>query len=86
MITRQDVFDTTLKVIRDNVPDMFGDELTDDTVLNEHGNVDSMGFILVITKLEGEFDSKVPDEEWDQITTLGELVDAIYKYIPEENK
>ena len=39
-----------------------------------------MGFILVITKLEGEFNAKVPDEEWDKITTLGELVDQIYKY------
>ncbi len=81
MITREEIFNRTKQVIKDNVPDMFGDELTEDTVLNsKDGNVDSMGFILVITKLEGEFNAKVPDEEWDKITTLGELVDQIYKY------
>ena len=85
MITREEIFEKTVKIIRDNVPDMFGSELTEDTVLNAEGNMDSMGFILVVTKLEGELGTKIPDREWDKIRTLGDLVDKVYKYLPKES-
>ncbi len=84
MVTREQVIETAKKIIKDNVPEMFGEDLQEDTRLNEQENVDSMGFILVITKLEGEFNAKIPDEEWDQIRTLGEMADAIMKYLPKE--
>ena len=80
MITREEVLAKTIKIIQDNVPDMFGSELKEDTVLNAEGNVDSMGFILVVTKLEGEFNALIPDDEWDRIRTLGDLVDTVMKY------
>ena len=86
MITREDIYEKTVKIIRDNVPDMFGTELGEDTVLNAENNVDSMGFILVVTKLEGEFNVRIPDREWDKIRTLGDLVDAVYKYLPKDNE
>ena len=62
MITREEVLAKTIKIIQDNVPDMFGSELKEDTVLNAEGNVDSMGFILVVTKLEAEFNALIPDD------------------------
>jgi acyl carrier protein len=42
-----------------------------------------MGFILVLTKLEGEFDVRIPSNEWDHIRTLGELADAVMANLPE---
>lgn len=86
MITREDIYNRTVKIIQDNVPDMFGTELDEATVLNAEGNVDSMGFILVVTKLEGEFSIRIPDKEWDRIRTLGDLVDTVYRNLPKENK
>ena len=83
-VTREDVLAKTKKIIQDNVPDMFGSVLEEDTVLNAEGNVDSMGFILVITKLEGEFNVKIPDEEWNSLSTLGDVADAVMKYLPQE--
>ena len=80
MITREEVMEKTIQIIRDNVPDMFGSELNEDTVLNAEGNVDSMGFILVVTKLEGAFNALIPDDEWDSIRTLGDLTDTVMKY------
>lgn len=80
MIDREEVLRKTKKIIRDNVPDMFGTDLNEDTVLNAEGNVDSMGFILVVTKLEGEFNALIPDDEWDRIRTLGDLADTVMKY------
>jgi acyl carrier protein len=82
-MTREAVLETARKIIRDNVPDMFGEELEETTVLNEKGNVDSMGFILVLTKLEGELGCRIPDSEWDKISTLGDLADLAMKYMPE---
>ncbi|MBQ1305317.1 MAG: acyl carrier protein [Erysipelotrichales bacterium] len=82
MITREEVYNLVIKTIKDNVPDMFGDDLSESTVLNADGNVDSMGFILVLTKLEGALDVKVPDEEWNKLRTIGDIVDAFMKYLP----
>ncbi|MCH4014837.1 MAG: acyl carrier protein [Solobacterium sp.] len=80
MLEREEVIQGVITVIRDNVPEMFGSDLNENTVLNEHGNVDSMGFILIVTKLEGKYDVHIPDEAWISLTTVGDLADAILKY------
>ena len=83
MVQREKVLNRAKEIIQENMPDMFGsvNDMTEDTTLNnKHGNVDSMGFILIITKLESEFHSHVPDHKWNKITTLGELVDSIVEY------
>ena len=51
-----------------------------DTPLDLEGGVDSLGFIYVLTTLEAEYGSKVPDGVWNDIHTLSELADAILKY------
>ena len=84
MITREEVLEKAKRIIADNVPDMFGSEIDEDTVLNVEGNVDSMGFILVLTKLEGEVGARIPNSEWDKLRTLGDLVDAVMANLSEE--
>ncbi len=84
MITREEVLEKAKRIIADNVPDMFGSEIDEDTVLNVAGNVDSMGFILVLTKLEGEVGARIPNSEWDSLRTLGDLVDAVMENLPKE--
>ncbi|MBE6128823.1 MAG: hypothetical protein E7185_06060 [Erysipelotrichaceae bacterium] len=84
MITREEVLAKTKKVIMNNVPEMIKGELTEDTVLNNETAIDSMGFILVITKLEGMFDVHIPDERWPKMITLGDIVDTIMEYLPKE--
>lgn len=85
MITREEVLTKTKKVIMDNVPEMIKGELNEDTVLNNETAIDSMGFILVVTKLEGMFDVHIPDEQWSKMITLGDIVDTIMKYLPKES-
>ena len=84
MITREEVLEKAKRIIADNVPDAFGSTIDEDTVLNVEGNVDSMGFILVLTKLEGETGARIPNNEWDKLRTLGDLVDAIMANLPAE--
>ena len=83
MVQREEVLKRTKQIIQENMPDMFGsvDDMTEKTTLNkQNGNIDSMGFILIITKLEAEFNAEVPDHKWNRLTTLGDLVEAIVEY------
>lgn len=86
MPTRDEVIAKTKKLIEDNVPDMYGKDLREDTILNAEGNVDSMGFILVLTKLEGFYNVKIPDDEWDSLRTLGDVADAVLRNLNKDSK
>lgn len=85
MLTREEVLAGTKKIIMDNVPEMVKGELTEDTVLNNETAIDSMGFILVVTKLEGKFNVHIPDEEWGKMQTVRDLVNTVMKHLPKDN-
>ena len=80
-MTRQEVLDQTKKIIYDCFPDMKDVDLQEDTVINTETAIDSMGFVLVICKLEALFDVRIPERQWKKLQTLGDVVDAIYKRI-----
>ena len=83
-MTRQDVIQEIKTVIFNCFPDMEGQELTEDTVINTETAIDSMGFVLVICKLEAMFDIKIPERQWAKLSTLGDVADAIMKRLPKE--
>ena len=85
MLTREEVLAGTKKIIMDNVPEMVQGELTEDTVLNNETAIDSMGFILVVTKLEGKFNVHIPDEEWGKMQAVRDLVNTVMKHLPKDN-
>ena len=76
-MTRADVLEQTRKVIFDCFPDLRDQELTEDTVINTDTGIDSMGFVLIICKLEALFDVRIPERQWKKLQTLGDVVDAI---------
>ena len=80
-MTRQEVLEKTKKVIADCFPDMDVNALTEDSVINTETAIDSMGFVLVICKLEALFDVRIPERQWNKLSTLGDVVDAIYKRV-----
>lgn len=80
-MTRQEVLDQTRKIIYDCFPDLKDVDLQEDSVINTETAIDSMGFVLVICKLEALFDVRVPERQWKKLQTLGDVVDAIYKRI-----
>ena len=83
-MTRQDVIQEIKTVIFNCFPDMEGQELTENTVINTETAIDSMGFVLVICKLEALFDIKIPERQWAKLSTLGDVADAIMKRLPKE--
>ncbi|MBQ3757166.1 MAG: acyl carrier protein [Oscillospiraceae bacterium] len=81
-MTRQEVLEKTKKVISDCFPDMDVNALTEDSIINTETAIDSMGFVLVICKLEALFNVKIPERQWAKLQTLGDVVDAICKRLP----
>ena len=83
-MTRQDVLEKTKGVIFDCFPDMREMDIKEDTVINTDTAIDSMGFVLVICKLEALFDVRIPERQWQKLQTLGDVVNAIYKRLPDK--
>ena len=81
-MSREEVLEKTKGVIFDCFPDLKDQELTEDTVINNETAIDSMGFVLIICKLEALFDVRIPERQWKKLQTLGDVVDAIYKRLP----
>ncbi len=81
-MTRQEVLDSIRKVIMDCVPEMAGSDLNENTVINTETAIDSMGFILVICKLEAMFNVRIPERQWQKLSTMGDVADAIMKRLP----
>ncbi len=81
MITREEILNRTIEVIYECAPELEGKELKEDTVINTDAAIDSMGFTLVICRLEANFDVQIPNRQWQKLQTLGDVVDAIEKRI-----
>lgn len=84
MTSREQVLNRTKEVVLECAPELEGVELREDTVINTDTGIDSMGFTLIICRLEGEFDVRIPERQWQKLSTLGDVVDAILKRMPKE--
>ena len=83
-MTRQEILDRTVEVIYECVPDLEGTPLREETVINTDTAIDSMGFTMVICRLEANFDVRIPDRQWSRLQTLDDVVDAIEKRLPKK--
>lgn len=81
MITREEILNRTIEVIYECAPELEGKELKEDTVINTDAAIDSMGFTLVICRLEANFEVQIPNRHWQKLQTLGDVVDAIEKRV-----
>ena len=53
------------------------DDIRPDAKFEEDLDVDSLGVVEPLMALEDNFGVKIPDEEAEQITTVGEAVDLV---------
>ena len=53
------------------------DAINDDAKFEEDLDVDSLGVVELLMALEDNFGVKIPDEEAEQITTVGEAVNLV---------
>ena len=78
---RSKIVETCREVIYECVPDMEGTPRYADTVINQDTAIDSMGFTMIICRLEARFDVKIPQRQWSKMSTFGDVVNAFDKRI-----
>ncbi len=81
-MTRTEIIEKIKGVIFDCFPEMTDADLAEDTVINTETAIDSMGFVLIICKLEALFDVRIPERQWQKLSTLGDVADSIEKRLP----
>jgi len=54
-----------------------GDKISDGASFEEDLEVDSLGVVELLMALEDEFGVKIPDEEAENIGTVGEAIDMV---------
>lgn len=81
MIGREQIAETCKEVIYECVPELEGTPIYENTVINTDTAIDSMGFTLVICRLEARFDVKIPTRQWSRLSTFGDVVTAIEKRV-----
>lgn len=57
------------------------DSITADTNFTEELNADSLDVVDMLMSLEDEFDVEIPDEEIENIQTVGDLVSFIEEHM-----
>ncbi len=55
------------------------DKINESAHFEEDLDVDSLGVVELLMALEDEFDVKIPDDEAESITTVGQAVDLVHK-------
>ena len=66
-----------VKVILAEQFDVEEDSLTNDTDLQDDLGADSLDVVDLLMSIEDEFEIEIPDEEIENIRTVGELVNYI---------
>lgn len=84
MTRREEILSKTKEIIVDSLPELEGREFDENTVINTDTGIDSMGFTLIICRLEAAFDVRIPNRQWQKLSTLKDVVDAIEKRLPKE--
>ena len=84
MVSRQEILDRTKYIIYESAPELEGLELTEETVINTDTGIDSMGFTLILCRLEAAFDVRIPSRQWSKLQSLGDVVSAIEKRLPKD--
>ena len=84
MTTAEEIKTRAREIMAQDLPEDYDPSISDDDPLIVEDGVDSLGFIFVLTKLEGEFNAHVPDEEWWDATSLNALADVILRNVRSE--
>ena len=83
MATAEDIKTRAREIMAQDLPEDYDANLKDDEPFITEGGIDSLGFVHVLTKLEGEFGAHVPDEEWWDAKSLDALAEVILRNVKE---
>ena len=74
------VFETIRSILCDQF-DVDEDAVTMDTAIQEDLNADSIDVVDLVVSIEDEFDIEIPDEEIEDVKTVGDVVKYVEEHI-----
>lgn len=79
MITENEILTDIISLVKEYVPSLDQGELNMDSRINSDASIDSMGFVLIISKLEVKYNIRIPDRQFSHFVTIGDVVRYIEK-------
>ncbi len=77
MMTKDEIKEKTIQIIKENLPEFKNRELQNQTKINTAQGLDSRTFIYVRCKIESFFDIHIPEKKWAKRQTLEDRVNSI---------
>ncbi len=75
-----DIFEQVKKILCDQL-DLDEEQVTEDSKVIDDLGADSLDIVDLVMTLEEEFDTEIPDEDIENLRTVGDIV----KYIEERS-
>lgn len=75
-----DIFEQVKKILCDQL-DLDEEQVTEDSEVIDNLGADSLDIVDLVMTLEEEFDTEIPDEDIENLRTVGDIV----KYIEERS-
>ena len=75
------VFEKVKEILAEQL-DADPDEMTMDTKIAEELEADSLDVVELLMSIEDEFDVEIPDEEIENLKTIGDVVEYIQNNMP----
>ena len=75
-----DIFEQVKKILCDQL-DLDEEQVTEDSEVIDDRGADSLDIVDLVMTLEEEFDTEIPDEDIENLRTVGDIV----KYIEERS-
>lgn len=75
-MTREQIFDEVKKLLVDRLG-VDEDKITEETSFTEDLGADSLDIIELVMELEDAFDKEISDDDAQQLTTVGSVINYI---------
>lgn len=76
-----DIFEKIKEILGICCPDLKLASVTKQTVINRDNGIDSLNFIMIMSKVESAFNVRIPDAEWDRMSTAQDVIDAVQRQL-----
>ncbi len=76
-MTREEIKDTVIKIIKDIVPDEDCSDIDSAEKLRDQLDLDSMDFLDIVMELRKQYGLEVPEAEYGELETLDSCVNYL---------